>query len=180
MIDDPMTVLAFWWDAGPDAWFAGGEAFDTRCREALAHLHEKAAAGDLAAWEETPHGALALILLLDQIPRNIFRKTPRAFATDALALAAAERAIARGFPAAYPTSVRVFFYLPFEHAEDMDAQSRSVDLTRTLKNQELDYYALVHMDAIRRFGRFPHRNAILGRTSTPEEEAYLAAGGFSA
>lgn len=180
MTDDAISVLKFWWAAGPSAWFASDPAFDQACSDHLLELHEKAAAGGLDGWEETPHGTLALLILLDQIPRNIFRRTPRAFATDGKALAIAERAVEKGFPDAFPTDVRAFFYLPFEHAEDIDAQTRSVDLFRTLKNKDLDYYALVHMDAIRRFGRFPHRNAFLGRTSTPEEVAYLEAGGFRA
>ncbi|WP_181701291.1 DUF924 family protein [Chthonobacter albigriseus] len=180
MTDAAIDVLSFWWDAGPAAWFAGGADFDARCAEALGALHEQAAAGDLDDWEATPHGTLALLILLDQIPRNIFRRTPRAFATDAKALKIAERAVEKRFPEAFPVDVRAFFYLPFEHAEDIAAQTRSVDLFRALKNRELDYYALVHMDAIRRFGRFPHRNEILGRTSTPEEIAYLQSGGFRA
>ena len=178
MADPALAVLSFWWAAGPACWFTADPAFDEKVRGALGSLHEEAAAGRLDHWAGTPHGALALILLMDQVPRNIFRGTPRAFATDARALALAEAALAAGHPDAFPQEARTFFYLPFEHAEDMAAQTRSVDLFRMLGDRETYFYALVHMDAIRRFGRFPHRNAILGRPSTPEEEAWLASGGF--
>lgn len=173
-------VLDFWWRAGPAAWFRADMNFDERIRETLLATHEAAAAGDLDAWEETPHGALALLILLDQIPRNAFRGTPRAFATDPMAVGIARRALARDFPLAFPVQARMFFFLPFEHAEDMDLQSLSVDLFRDLGDEQGYLYALIHLDAIRRFGRFPHRNKILGRTSTPEEESYLATGGFGA
>ncbi|WP_181704571.1 DUF924 family protein [Chthonobacter rhizosphaerae] len=177
MNDRAMDVLDFWWQAGPAEWFRADPGFDERCRDTLLALHEEAAAGALDGWQETPHGTLALLILLDQIPRNVFRGTPRAFATDDKALAIARRAMEEGFPRAYPKDVRVFFYLPFTHAEDMAAQEICVDMTRPL-GMEVYHYALIHMDAIRRFGRFPHRNAILGRPSTPAEEAYLASGGF--
>jgi uncharacterized protein (DUF924 family) len=173
-------VLRFWWDAGPDAWFRSDPAFDDRVRQVLGPRAEEAAAGKLDDWAETAPGALALIILLDQVPRNVHRGTPAAFATDARALAVARKAIEKGFPDAYPPIGRSFFYLPFQHAEDMETQSLSVDLYRALGDKDGYYYALVHMDAIRRFGRFPHRNGFLGRKSTPEEEAYLASGGFRA
>ncbi len=176
----PNEVLKFWWDAGPAAWFRSDPEFDERVRSVLGPLAARAMAGELSSWEETPHGSLALILLLDQAPRNMHRRTPRAFEGDALALAAARRAIEAGHPEVFPPGVRSFFYLPFEHAEDLEAQARGVDLMRSLGERETVYWALVHFEAIARFGRFPHRNAILGRTSTPEEEAWLAAGGFSA
>jgi uncharacterized protein (DUF924 family) len=178
MADTASTVLKFWWEAGPAAWFTADPAFDARVREALGALHEQAAAGALDGWAETPHGALALLILLDQVPRNIHRGTAGAFATDAKARAVAHAALAAGHPDAFPPLARTFFYLPFEHSEDMADQSLSVDLFRALGDRETYFYALLHMDAIRRFGRFPHRNAILGRQSTPEEEVYLATGGF--
>lgn len=177
---DPVAlrVLAFWWGAGPEAWFRADPDFDGRVRSELGHLHEEAAAGRLDALAEDAAGALALLILLDQVPRNIFRGTPRAFSTDAQARAVARAALARGYPDAYPPLARSFFYLPFEHSEDMADQALAVELYRMLGEREHYFYALVHMDAIRRFGRFPHRNAILGRSSTREEEAYLASGGF--
>jgi|FEC22Drversion2_1045045.scaffolds.fasta_scaffold00009_165 uncharacterized protein (DUF924 family) len=173
-------VLDFWWRAGASRWFAGGDAFDGACRERFLDLLEHAAAGGLADWEATPSGALALIIVLDQLSRNIYRGTPRAFAQDARALAVAERAVAAGFDRAYPMPARQFFYMPFEHSEDMRVQERSCDLFRATGDHDAYYWALVHMDAIRRFGRFPHRNVILGRATTPEEQRYLDSGGFSA
>lgn len=171
-------IVRFWRDAGPKAWFAKDTVFDGRCRGYEAE-HHAAARGELRHWERDAEGALALVLLLDQFPRNIFRNSPHAFATDALARAAAERAIEARFDAATDTSLRVFFYLPFEHAEDLTLQDRSVTLMEALRDAEFTKYAKVHRDVIARFGRFPHRNAILGRASTPEELAFLAGGGFA-
>lgn len=176
----PIEVLKFWWDAGPEAWFRSDPAFDDTVRAVLGPLAADAVAGMLDDWSSTPHGSLALILLLDQAPRNIHRGTPAAFAADSRALAVARQALANGFPDAFPPLARSFFYLPFQHAEDMETQSQGVDLYRALGDREGYFYALVHMDAIRRFGRFPHRNAVLGRASSAEEEAYLASGGFRA
>jgi len=173
-----LGVLDFWWRAGPAKWFGGGPAFDAEVRERLAGLQAEAAAGRLEDWAETSPGALARILLLDQVPRHIFRGTAEAFASDARALAAAEAAVAAGLDRAYPVEARSFFYLPFMHAEDLAAQLWSADLFRRLGQRENYFYALVHLDAIQRFGRFPHRNAVLGRTTTPAEQAYLDSGGF--
>jgi uncharacterized protein (DUF924 family) len=179
--EDPraLALLRFWWGAGPDNWFARDDAFDAECRVHAA-LTEAAAGGGrgLDGWRATAAGTLALILLTDQIPRNAFRGTAEAFATDAFALATAEQALAAGFPDAYPMPARNFFLLPFMHAEDLAAQERGLDLYRAQGDKDMYYYALVHHDAIRRFGRFPHRNVILGRTTTPEEQAYLDSGGF--
>lgn len=179
MSEDPIDVLEFWWHAGPDKWFAGGDTFDDACRR-FRTLHEAAADGRLDDWTGTPHTALALVLLLDQFPRNIFRGTERAFQTDAQGLAVATAAVDRGFDRAFPTMARKFFYMPFMHAEDIAAQERGLDLFRALGDQDSYYYMLIHFDVIRRFGRFPHRNAVLGRQTTPEEAAYMASGGFSA
>ena len=170
-----IDVLSFWWDAGPERWFSSCEAFDAEIRSRFLPLHANAAAGALDDWADTPSGALALIVLLDQFPRNMFRGSARAFATDAKALNLAEAAIARRFHLAFPRLVRKFFLLPFEHAEDLAAQERCLDLCRACADKETYYWALVHMDVIRRFGRFPHRNAILRRQTTPEEQAYLDA-----
>jgi uncharacterized protein (DUF924 family) len=175
----PADVLKFWWDAGPEAWVRSDPAFDDRVRTVLGPAAEAAASGRLDAWAETPHGALARILLLDQVPRNIHRGTPAAFAADALALDAARAAIEAGYPDVFPKSVRVFFYLPFEHAEDLEAQAFAVDRIRPL-DREGHFYALMHFEAIARFGRFPHRNAILGRETTRAEAEWLASGGFKA
>lgn len=175
---DPIDVLDFWWKAGPEKWFAGGDAFDDACR-GFRHLTEAAGEGQLDAWAETPHAALALVLVTDQFPRNIYRGTERAFKTDAKALSVATAAVDRGFDRAFPTMARKFFYLPFMHSEDIADQERGLDLYRALGDQEGYYYMLIHFDVIRRFGRFPHRNGVLGRQTTPEEAAYMASGGFS-
>ena len=176
---DPMAVLAFWRAAGSAKWFDTDNAFDAEIRTRFLGTYEAAASGHLNSWEETPDGALALVLLLDQFPRNMFRDTPRAFAADPLARAVADRAIARGFDERVPKSEQLFFYLPFEHSEDPADQERCVALCRNTGDAESLKWAELHADVIRRFGRFPHRNPILGRASTPAEEAFLASGGFA-
>lgn len=180
--DTPAEILSWWRAAGRERWFGAGAAFDADVRARLLPAHEAAAAGQLVSWEETPEGAAALLILLDQVPRNVFRATPRAFATDHRARAVAERAIARGFDDAREVntapSLRGFFYLPFMHAEDAACQQRCVHLYRAAGDEEGLAFALLHQDAIARFGRFPHRNPILGRAMTPDEQAYLDAGGF--
>lgn len=137
----------------------------------------------LAGWEETPEGVLALLLLTDQFPRNIWRGSAHAFATDALARNIADRAIARSFDMAFAPDMRQFFYLPFQHHEDPDSQARAVALTQTMVEDGGDRdglrYARLHQELIARFGRFPHRNAVLGRATTAEEQAFLDEGGFS-
>ena len=174
-----LELLAFWLPAGYSRWFSSSEEFDGACARYTA-LWERAAGGGCDGWMATAAGSLALVILLDQIPRNALRGSARQFETDGKALAVAERAIAAGYDKAYPMPARMFFYLPFEHAEDMAAQERGLDLMRPLGDQDIYYWALVHADAIRRFGRFPHRNAMLGRETTAAEAAYLASGGFGA
>jgi uncharacterized protein (DUF924 family) len=174
----PETILDFWRAAGPKRWFEANDDFDKAIRERFLAAHEAAAAGELRNWEEMPEGALALLLLLDQFPRNMFRRTPRAFATDAQARAVARRALARRFERNFETELRSFFYLPFMHSEDLADQDYCLACYRALGDPEGIKYAEIHRDAISRFGRFPHRNEILGRNSTPEEIAYLSAGGF--
>ena len=180
MDDRALDVLDAWWSIGEDGWFRQSDDVDAMLKARFTGLVEEARNGALDAWQEAPHGALALMLLLDQMPRNLYRGTPNAFASDAQAVALADAVRERRFECAYHGMARGFFYLPYMHAEDMALQSLSCDLYRAMNNQNAYYYALLHMDAIRRFGRFPHRNAILGRTSTPDEEAYMASGGFSA
>lgn len=175
----PVDILDFWWRAGPSKWFARNDGFDKDIRTRFSDAVEAGLNGDLDDWAGAPHSALALIILLDQFPRNIFRGSPRAFAGDAKALEVATRAVDEGFDLAFPKEARTFFYLPFEHAEDMAAQERSVDLFRRNGRENEQLYALIHMDVIRRFGRFPHRNEVLGRETTEAEAAYLADGGFS-
>ena len=172
------AVVTYWRQAGPARWFAKDDAFDADFRARFLALYEQAAQGRLDGWAATPKGALALLILLDQFPRNAFRDTPRMFATDGLALARAEQAIAAGHDRATDAGLRAFFYLPFEHSERLDDQRRAVELTRPLGGETLRY-AEIHHDIIARFGRFPHRNAILGRVSSPEEEAFLQSGGFA-
>ncbi len=179
-IASPIEVLDFWWQAGPSKWFAKNDGFDKDIKTRFLPAIEAAQRGELDEWADQPHSALALILLLDQFTRNVFRNDKRAFEADGKALATAQASVERGYDTAFPAVARVFFYLPFEHAEDMAAQERSVDLCRNLGNQDYYLYALIHMDVIRRFGRFPHRNKVLGRQSTPEEQAFLDDGGFSA
>ncbi|MFO1167282.1 MAG: DUF924 family protein [Rhodoblastus sp.] len=179
MIPTPDAVVAFWLEAGPDRWFKVDPDFDALIRARFLALHEDAARGDLPGWDATAEGALALIILTDQFPRNMFRATPRAFATDALALRIAERAIARGFDGSYGPPLKRFFYLPFMHAEDVGHQKRCEALCAAANDEEGVKYAVIHREIIERFGRFPHRNPILGRDMSPEEQAFLDAGGFS-
>lgn len=177
----PEDVLAFWFAAGMEArWFKADEAFDQEVRQALLPLHEQAAAGRLDHWQESAPGALALVILLDQVPRNLFRGEARAFATDARALAATKRALEKGFDAELRQVERVFLYLPLEHCEDLADQELCVRLVGALdENPEWRDYARRHRDVIARFGRFPHRNAVLGRETTPEEAAFLQEPGSS-
>jgi len=171
-------IVSFWQSAGPDRWFKKDAAFDDEIRERFLPAHEAAAAGKLSAWENDAQGALALLILLDQFPRNMFRGDARAFATDPLARAMAAGAIVRGFDSQFPDDLRGFFYLPFVHSEDMADQERAIMLYRAARLENLKY-AEEHADIIRRFGRFPHRNAVLGRSTTPEEQAFLDNGGFA-
>lgn len=175
---EALAVVKFWQEAGPDAWFEKNEAFDTRFRNAFLHLHYAAARRECDGWLEHPQGALALMILLDQFPRNCFRGTGHMYATDALARALADKAIAAGHDRALDEQTRVFLYLPFEHSEDLADQERSVALT-TAGAPEYIKYAQEHLDIIRKFGRFPHRNRMLGRETTAEERKFLDGGGFS-
>ena len=175
----PKEVLAFWLAAGPDRWFTQGDAFDLEIRTRFQSTYEDAAAGRLGSWENTSEGALALVIVLDQFSRNIFRGSARAYATDPLARAVASRAIARGFDQQIEMPARSFFYLPFEHSESSIDQEFCLTLMAATGDSDQLEWARHHADIIRRFGRFPHRNVVLGRITTPEEEAFLAGGGFS-
>ncbi len=176
---EALDLLDFWWRAGPARWFAKDEAFDAELKRRFGDLHAQASAGGCESWRETAAGRLALILLLDQLSRNLNRGSPAAFANDAAARALAAITLESGDDRAYPTEVRSFFYLPFMHSEDIADQERCVDLCRLNSPRDTYAYALEHLDIIRRFGRFPHRNAVLGRETTPAEAAYLESGGFS-
>jgi uncharacterized protein (DUF924 family) len=163
-----------------DIWFHSTPEHDETLRELFLADYERAAAGMLADWEDEPDSALALVLLIDQIPRNIFRATPRCYATDAMARAVADRAMARGFDMKVPPAWRIFFYMPLHHSENLADQQRATALVASLPDRgdpergENRRYGRPYIDVIERFGRFPHRNAILGRPSTPEELAFLA------
>jgi uncharacterized protein (DUF924 family) len=175
----PADILAFWRAAGPDKWFEKDDAFDAEIRARFLATYGAAAAGGLAGWENDAESAFALVIVLDQFPRNMFRGDARTYAADPLARAVAERAIARGFDQRFPPVERCFFYLPFEHSENLADQERSVALCRAAGDEEGVKYAEIHADIIRRFGRFPHRNRALGRATTPEEQAFLDGGGFA-
>lgn len=173
----PGAVVGFWREAGYASWFNGGERFDALCRERFAEAHFAAARRECEHWMDSAQGALALLILLDQIPRNIFRGSGHAFATDPLALHYARRMVGAGLDQAIDAELRAFAYLPFEHSEDLADQHRSVALFDALGNAGYARYARAHLEVIERFGRFPHRNRALGRDSTPEEQAWLDAGG---
>jgi uncharacterized protein (DUF924 family) len=175
----PDIVVTFWTESGPDKWFAKDEAFDADLRVRFEAAHHTAARGGFADWEETPEGALALLLLTDQIPRNLYRGSAHAFATDALARETARRAIAKGFDKRFEQSLRCFFYLPFEHSETLVDQLASIAYFQALGDAEYTKFAVIHHDIIVRYGRFPHRNSVMGRVTTADEKAFLDSGGFA-
>ena len=183
MAFEPADVIGFWREAGPSQWFRKSETFDQALRAQFDIPHLRAAAGAHDDWAETAEGALALLLLLDQIPRNIFRDTGHAFATDGKARKIARDAIAAGHDLATESGLRPFFYLPFEHSERIEDQDRCVELCRAHRDATGDEgtlkWAELHRDIIVRFGRFPHRNRPLGRVTTAEEQAFLDSGGFA-
>ncbi|TIR23859.1 MAG: DUF924 family protein [Mesorhizobium sp.] len=173
-----LSVTKFWRDAGEDAWFEKDDAFDTDFRSRFLELHYAAARRECDDWNAHAEGSLALMILLDQFPRNCFRGTGHMYATDPLARHFADRAIAAGHDLMLDEIVRVFLYLPFEHSESLGDQKRSVELTAARAPNDLKY-AEEHLEIIERFGRFPHRNRMLGRETTPEEQAFLDGGGFA-
>lgn len=174
----PKDVTKFWFEAGPKKWFTTDAAFDAAIEAQFGKTVAVAGKGGLDGWQETAQGALALVLLLDQFTRNIHRGLAATWDFDGQALKVAEAAIARGFDTELPQVQGKFFYMPFMHAEDIDVQDRSVELCTKSGDEGQAKYARHHRDIIARFGRFPHRNAVLGRDSTDEELAYLADGGF--
>jgi uncharacterized protein (DUF924 family) len=171
-------IVAFWREAGRDKWFTKIPEFDEEIRRRFMATYEAAAAGKLAQWENTAEGALALLILLDQFPRNMFRGDPRSYATDSLAMAITAKAIVHGFDARVAPELRAFFYVPFEHSENLTDQEHGIALYRAAGDADGLKWAELHADIIRRFGRFPHRNPVLGRATTPEEQAFLDGGGF--
>jgi uncharacterized protein (DUF924 family) len=166
----PQAVLDFWFRQDRKAWFEKNPAFDEVIRTRFLPLFESAAAGGLQHWKQDARSALALVILLDQFPRSMFRGKPEAFAADSLALDAARAIVAHGWDTSYSEDERTFSYLPFEHSESLEDQEQSMRLFAGNPNFE---WARRHWEIIRRFGRFPHRNAILGRASTPEEVEFL-------
>ena len=175
----PASIVDFWVQVGSDRWYKRDAALDAEIVARFGATHAAAAEGKLTAWENSGEGALALLLLLDQFPRNMFRDSARAFATDAAARAIAERAIARGFDASAAPDLRRFFYLPFMHSEALVDQERCIALCRAAGDEEGVKYGVIHRDIIAAFGRFPHRNRVLGREMTPQELTFLSEGGFS-
>lgn len=178
----PQTIIDFWLRHGPEAWFSRNEALDAEIAARYAELHFQASRNELSDWQETPEGTLALLLLLDQFPRNLFRGSAHSYATDPLARTIAHHALAKGFDIKVEPILRPFIYLPFEHSEDMEDQRQSVSLFEKHRDETGDAealkWAVLHLDLIERFGRFPHRNTALGRQTTPEEQAYLDQDGF--
>lgn len=173
----PGAVAAFWAPLGHAVWFGKDPVFDQKFREAFAAEHGAAARGELMPWLSTAQGALSLVVLLDQYPRNAFRGTARMYATDTLARIVADMALDLGHDRAFGDDLRGFFYLPVAHSEELADQERSVALCADLPEPGPSH-SRGHRDTIAQFGRFPHRNPILGRVTTPEETAWLAAGGF--
>jgi uncharacterized protein (DUF924 family) len=171
------SVVDFWRKAGPSLWFAKDPDFDRLFRERFLELHEAAGRTELRSWQAGAEGSLALVLLLDQFPRNAFRGTPRMYATDARGRAVAAAAIAAGHHRATDPALKLFYVIPFGHSEDLADQERALELSRALALPI--GRAEHHRDIVRRFGRFPHRNHILGRTTTPDEQRYLDEGGYT-
>jgi uncharacterized protein (DUF924 family) len=187
----PDEILGFWFERSPTessqwkyrkSWFSKDPSFDQEIHTRFLSVYEQAAAGKLDFWQETAAGALALVLVLDQFPRNLFRNQPQSFATDEKALAVTQGAIAREFDQVLSPVQRWFLYLPLMHSEDLADQNQCVELFDSLKDDpdvESGTYAVRHRDVIEQFGRFPHRNRILGRTNTPEEAEFLKQPGSS-
>ncbi|MDP4034266.1 MAG: DUF924 family protein [Pseudorhodobacter sp.] len=181
---DPVEILDYWLgEVGPEGWYGGGETLDADIRDRFADLWQAAQAGGLDHWVEGTVGTLAFLILTDQFPRNMFRGEAAAFATDAAARAAARRAVAEGWDMAAPEPERQFFYLPFEHSEDPADQALAVDLIAARMPEtgaETLLHARAHQAIIARFGRFPFRNAAMGRDTTPDEAVFMAQGGYGA
>lgn len=178
-MDMAAQVVTFWTEAGPAKWFARDDAFDAHLSSLFLEEHHAAASRAREYWLSTAEGALALMLLLDQFPRNCFRGTAHSYATDGLARHYAMRAVEEGLDLQLVPKLRAFIYLPFEHSEDPQDQERSVSMFDVLGDKEYLQFAELHRELIQRFGRFPHRNAVLGRMPTLDELDYLAEGGFS-
>lgn len=174
---DPQAIVDFWRDLGPERWFEKDEALDETIAQRFGDVYERAALGEFDAWADEPNGALALVLLLDQFPRNMFRGTPRAFQTDAKALAIAKAALARGDHYHVGEDVNQFFAMPLMHSETLADQEACVRWMAEIGEENLSF-AEEHRDIVAQFGRFPHRNRILDRPDAAGEQAFLDGGGF--
>ncbi|MBX3484083.1 DUF924 family protein [Phenylobacterium sp.] len=179
MAATPNDILGFWRNAGPAKWYAKSAKFDDAIRLRFEPVHHRAAQGKYDDWAVTPDGALALLILLDQFPRNLFRESAHAWATDPKARSVARAAAEKGWHREVEAGMRQFMLLPFEHSEDLADQEYGLELARDLGDPEMLKWHEIHRDIIARFGRFPHRNRALGRTTTAEEQAFLDDGGFS-
>ncbi len=179
MSSEIADINSFWRLAGPLKWFKKDVAFDADICVQFFEAHESAARGELSGWLDHPEGALALLILLDQFPRNLFRGSAHAFATDAMALSAARFALRYGHDAHCGVEMKQFFYMPFMHSENIADQELCLALCRAHGLKDNIEFAEIHRDIIRRFGRFPHRNPVMGRVTTQEEKAFLDAGGFA-
>jgi uncharacterized protein (DUF924 family) len=175
----PAGILAFWRQAGYYRWYGRDDAFDAEIRRRFLQTWQQASAGDLSSWKGSDEGALALVIVLDQFPRNMFRDNAMMYSSDALARDVAGHAVDRGVDARIEPSLRQFLYLPFMHSEHLPDQLRCIELLQRDSDAESLKYAHGHADIIRRFGRFPHRNRMLERETTADEQAFLDAGGFS-
>jgi uncharacterized protein (DUF924 family) len=176
---NPNDILHFWREAGPSKWYEKSARFDDAIRLKFEPVHHAAARGEYDAWAATAEGALALLILLDQFPRNLYRGSAHAFATDGKARAIARAATANGFHRQVEPELRQFFILPFEHSEALADQDEGVRLATELEDAELLKWTGIHREIIARFGRFPHRNRALGREMTAMEQAFLDEGGFA-
>lgn len=182
-MSDPMELLDFWLhEIGPEGWYAGGDEIDHTCRDRFIDIWQAAHDGALDHWIDGTVGTLAFLILTDQLPRNMFRGTAQSFATDPHALSAARKALAAGWDLRAPEPDRQFFYMPFEHSEDPADQELAVQLMkdRMSSDPDMELHARAHQAVIARFGRFPGRNAALGRSTTAEEQLWLDQGGYGA
>ena len=176
----PGDILSFWFEEiEQKKWFKGGPEFDALIQDRFGDVFEAAAAGELDPWADTPEGCAALIIVLDQFSRNLYRDDARAFATDAKALALTKVAIEKGWLDLIPADHAKFLLTPLMHSEDLADQERGIPLFAKYGGPDKERYAIAHRDIIARFGRFPHRNKLLGRQSMPEEEEFLTQPGSS-
>ncbi len=173
-------VLSFWFEeSGPEEWWNSDPRFDAAIRSRFGTLHDRAVRGELYAWRDTPQGRLAEIIVLDQFSRNLYRDDPRAFAADGMALALAQEAVRTGADQAVSPDRRRFFYMPYEHSESAGIHEAAIPLFESLDEPETLDFEMRHKAIIDRFGRYPHRNRVLGRPSTEEEIAFLREPGSS-